>query len=143
MNRFIFLLVVCVGLNSCNSLRKNIKHIHKNPNEILAFKKYLEKNYQLNSFNGYETIWGTYKQTDTIIRKFCSENRIISIVKLPQDKNSHFYEKHGNIVLLYFRSNPVVGRNRVIIFDYTEKGFEAYDAEYKEAEVAEGIYIFD
>jgi hypothetical protein len=134
---------VCVSLNSCVTYRKNVKHVRANPTEIVAFKKYLEDNYQLNSFSEYETIWGTYKQTDTIISKFCSENRIISIVKLPQDKNSHFYNKHGNIVQLYFQRVSFIEKVQSIIFDYSEEGFEAYDTEYKEAEIAEGIYIFD
>ena len=143
MKHFYFLILFAALLFSCASYQKNIKHIRKNPNEIVQFKQYLETKYKLDSIKEYETIWGNINTTDTVIKKFCSENNILSIVKHPKDEEHYFYNKYGNIVQLYFQHIVFVENNQSIIFDYTENGLENYDPAFARYKVADRIYIFN
>jgi hypothetical protein len=136
-------LLLFFSLVSCSSYRKNIVHIRKNPDEILAFKQYLEENYNIDSITKYETIWGTFKQTDTVILNFCKKNNISSIIKLPKAKSDdYYYNRFGSIVELNFEHTPFVERNQTIIFDYTENGLEVYNSSYSKFKVADKVYIF-
>lgn len=135
-------IILFLLLISCASYNKNIRHIKANPNEITQFKLYLEKYYSLNKFEKYETIWGTYKQNDTVIFNFCRKNNIISIVKLPGKDSDHYYNQYGNIVSLKFNHIHFFENNQDVIFDYTEKGLENYDKRFTKRKVAERIYIF-
>ncbi len=135
-------IILFLLLISCASYNKDIRYIKTYPNEITQFKLYLEKYYSLKKIEKYESIWGTYKQNDTVISNFCHKNNIISIVKLPGKNSDHYYNKYGNIVTLNFNHIPFIEKNQRIIFDYTEKGLENYDKRFTKSKVAERIYIF-
>ena len=139
-------MLISFCLYSCSTNLKNRKYIKKYPIEISEFKLYLENNYKINLFdNNKESDWilGSTNKTDSIIKQFCAKNRISSITQIEKDVNDFYYNKYGNIVLLYFHDVPVIGNNQRIVFDYTEKGLEFYDKKYSKSKVADRIYIFD
>jgi hypothetical protein len=137
------LIVLCLMLASCASYHKNIKHIKHHPDEIVAFRQYMEDTYGLDKFDKYETIWGKWgEQPDSLIRQFCIKNNIASIAKIPASTNDpDSYAKYGNIVLLYF-AGSILEPNECIVFDYTEKGLGAYIERALKYEIADRVYIF-
>lgn len=149
MKPYFFIIAILIACG-CSSYKRNMRHIKKHPDEIVAFKKYLENTYSIHHITTYETIWGTANQPDTVISNFCSKNNILSIAKLPQKSpNQKLAEKssysikgdYENVVRLYFNYSIYLEDPGSVVFDYTENGLDSLDASLKKYKIAERIYI--
>ena len=141
MKSIMLFILFAFTVASCASYQSNIRHIRKNPAEIIEFKSYLEKNYKINRIDKYQMVWAR-DQDDTIIKNFCLNNNIGSITILPQTENTHYFNKYGKIVELNFNNIYFIEDNESVIFDYTDKGLEFYDADAAKYKIADRIFIF-